>query len=59
MSYFIDEAHRNYNPKGCFLKNLIASDENAIKIALTGTPIIGEEYNTKDIFGDYIHTILL
>lgn len=54
--YFIDEAHRNYNPEGSFLKNLIASDENAIKIALTGTPIIGEGYNTKDIFGDYIHT---
>lgn len=54
--YFIDEAHRNYNPDGCFLKNLISSDSNAVKIALTGTPIISKEYNTKDIFGDYIHT---
>lgn len=54
--YFIDEAHRNYNAKGCFLKNLMSSDRNAIKIALTGTPIISKEYNTKDIFGDYIHT---
>lgn len=27
-----------------------------MKIALTGTPIISKEYNTKDIFGDYIHT---
>ena len=54
--YFIDEAHRNYSPDGCFLKNLISSDTNAIKIALTGTPIISKEYNTKDIFGDYIHT---
>ena len=54
--YFIDEAHRNYSPDGCFLKNLIQSDGNAVKIALTGTPIISREYNTKDIFGEYIHT---
>lgn len=54
--YFIDEAHRNYSPDGSFLKNLIFSDTNAVKIALTGTPIISKEYNTKDIFGDYIHT---
>lgn len=54
--YFIDEAHRNYSPDGCFLENLISSDSNAVKIALTGTPIISKEYNTKDIFGDYIHT---
>lgn len=54
--YFIDEAHRNYNPKGSFLKNLISSDENAVMIALTGTPIIQQDINTKDIFGDYIHT---
>lgn len=54
--YFIDEAHRNYSPNGSFLKNLISSDTNAVKIALTGTPIISKEYNTKDIFGDYIHT---
>ena len=56
--YFIDEAHRNYDPKGSFLKNLIASDVNAVKIALTGTPIITREenLNTKAIFGGYIHT---
>lgn len=54
--YFIDEAHRNYNPKGSFLNNLISSDESAIKIALTGTPIIQQDINTKDIFGEYIHT---
>ena len=54
--YFIDEARRNYSPDGSFLKNLISSDTNAVKIALTGTPIISKEYNTKDIFGDYIHT---
>lgn len=54
--YFIDEAHRNYNPHGSFLKQLMSSDTKAVKIALTGTPIISKEYNTKDIFGDYIHT---
>ena len=53
--YFMDEAHRSYNPKGSFLANLMASDREAIMIALTGTPLIGEEYNTKDVFGPYIH----
>ena len=24
-------------------------------IALTGTPLIGDGYNSKDVFGDYIH----
>lgn len=54
--YFIDEAHRDYNPAGCFLKTLIQSDPSAIRIALTGTPIISRDYRTTDIFGDYIHT---
>lgn len=53
--YFLDEAHRSYNPNGSFLANLMASDRGAIMIALTGTPLIGDGYNTKDIFGDYIH----
>ena len=53
--YFLDEAHRSYNPKGSFLANLMASDREAIIIALTGTPLIGEGYNSKDVFGDYIH----
>lgn len=53
--YFLDEAHRSYNPKGSFLANLLSSDRNGIYIGLTGTPLIGSEYNTKDIFGDYIH----
>lgn len=53
--YFLDEAHRSYNPNGSFLANLMASDRDAIMIALTGTPLIGDGYNTKDIFGDYIH----
>lgn len=38
--FFIDEAHRSYDPKGSFLANLYNSDKNAIKIALTGTPLI-------------------
>jgi type I site-specific restriction-modification system R (restriction) subunit len=53
--YFLDEVHRSYNPKGSFLANLEESDINAIKIGLTGTPLIGTDYNSKLIFGDYIH----
>lgn len=53
--YFLDEAHRSYKPTGSFLANLISSDRNAVMIALTGTPLIGEGYNTKDVFGAYIH----
>ena len=53
--YFMDEAHRSYNPKGSFLSYLQASDRQAIWIALTGTPLIGGGYNTKDVFGPYIH----
>lgn len=53
--YFMDEAHRSYNPKGSFLSNLMASDRNAVMIALTGTPLIGDGFNTKDVFGPYIH----
>ena len=53
--YFLDEAHRSYNPKGSFLANLMASDREAVMIALTGTPLIGGGYNSKDVFGDYIH----
>ncbi len=53
--YFLDEVHRSYNPKGSFLANLEQSDKNAIKIGLTGTPLLGTEYNSKTLFGDYIH----
>src|SRR5690606_2548868 len=28
---------------------------NAIKIGLTGTPLLGDEYNSRLLFGDYIH----
>ena len=54
--FIIDEAHRSYDPKGSFLANLLDSDRNAVRIALTGTPLIGDELKTTDIFGNYIHT---
>jgi len=54
--YFMDEAHRSYDPKGSFLSNLVASDRDAVMIALTGTPLIGNDRKTKDVFGGYIHT---
>jgi type I restriction enzyme R subunit len=65
--YFLDEAHRSYKPTGSFLSNLIASDRNAVMIALTGTPLIGtiydaegkpvagKKYDSKAVFGSYIH----
>lgn len=56
--FFIDEAHRSYNPKGSYLLNLLKSDQDAVKIALTGTPLLREvakQYDSKLIFGDYIH----
>ncbi len=65
--YFMDEAHRSYNPAGSFLANLFNSDKNAVLIALTGTPLLNAKvvdatgknktihFNSKDIFGSYIH----
>lgn len=56
--YFLDEAHRSYNPKGNYLANLINSDRGAVIIALTGTPLLKEvakEYDSKLLFGNYIH----
>ncbi len=69
--YFLDEVHRSYNPEGSFLANLNQSDRDAIKIGLTGTPLLNASiaggrdedgnatprvaYNSKLIFGDYIH----
>lgn len=54
--FFIDEAHRGYNPQGSFLANLLAADKDAIKIALTGTPLLKEERESWRVFGDYINT---
>jgi type I restriction enzyme, R subunit len=53
--YFLDEVHRSYNPQGSFLANLTQSDTQAIKIGLTGTPLLGDDCNSKLLFGDYIH----
>jgi len=56
--YFLDEAHRSYNPKGNYLANLMNSDKNAVIIALTGTPLLREvakEYDSKLLFGNYFH----
>jgi type I restriction enzyme R subunit len=53
--YFLDEVHRSYNPKGSFLSNLKESDSHAIRIGLTGTPLLGDEYNSRVLFGKYIH----
>lgn len=53
--YFLDEVHRSYDPKGSFLANLSQSDKNAIRIGLTGTPLLGNDYNSRTLFGDYIH----
>lgn len=49
--YFIDEAHRSYNPKGSSLANLYNSDVNSIKIALTGTPLIMYKKHQNDTDG--------
>ena len=53
--FIIDEAHRGYKPDGCFLANLFNADKNAVKIALTGTPILKEEKSSCSVFGDYFH----
>lgn len=56
--YFLDEAHRSYNPKGNYLANLINSDRSAVIIALTGTPLLKEvakDYDSKMLFGNYFH----
>lgn len=54
--FIMDEAHRGYKPGGCFLANLFEADTNAIKIALTGTPLLKEERASCKVFGDYFHT---
>ncbi|MFB1285031.1 DEAD/DEAH box helicase family protein [Helicobacter pylori] len=57
--FIIDEAHRSYDPKGCFYANLIECDRTAVKIALTGTPLLEDNMQdkaTKNTFGNYLHT---
>lgn len=38
------------------MANLLAADKDAIKIALTGTPLLKEERESWRVFGDYIDT---
>ena len=54
--FIIDEAHRGYKKEGSFLANLLEADKKAIKIALTGTPLLKVERESWRIFGNYIHT---
>ncbi|QVK06541.1 HsdR family type I site-specific deoxyribonuclease [Mycoplasma mycoides] len=54
--FILDEAHRSYTPQGTFLGNLLNVDRDAIKIALTGTPLLKKDKETWKIFGEYIHT---
>lgn len=56
--FFMDEAHREYKPGHSFLSSLISADRQAVRIALTGTPLIRQKggANTREVFGDYIHT---
>jgi len=65
--YFLDEVHRSYNPEGSFLANLKQSDPKAIRIGLTGTPLLTQkiasktekgkaiEFDSKLLFGKYLH----
>ncbi|GAA8172052.1 hypothetical protein HpDR147_07900 [Helicobacter pylori] len=57
--FIIDEAHRSYDPEGCFYANLIECDKTALKIALTGTPLLednAQDKATRNTFGNYLHT---
>ena len=54
--FILDEAHRGYKPGGCFLANLFDADQNAIKLALTGTPLLKEERSSCSVFGEYLST---
>lgn len=53
--YFLDEVHRSYKPSGSFLANLEQSDRQAIKIGLTGTPLLDKDSGTRALFGGYFH----
>ena len=53
--FFVDEAHRSYKQTGQFFKNLMLVDDNAIYIAMTGTPLLSKKERSNLKFGDYIH----
>ena len=48
--FIIDEAHRGYKLEGSFLDNLLDADKNAIKIALTGTPLLKEDNSSLQLY---------
>ncbi|MDR2082056.1 MAG: DEAD/DEAH box helicase family protein [Candidatus Ancillula trichonymphae] len=51
--FFLDEAHRSYDPRGSFLADLYNSDKNSIKkIALTETPLITYDEQVNDEEGE-------
>ncbi len=52
---FIDEAHRSYKTDGEFFKNLLLVDQDAVYVALTGTPLLSKKERSNLKFGDYIH----
>ena len=52
---FIDEAHRSYKTDGEFFKNLMLVDQDAVYVALTGTPLLSKKERSNLKFGDYIH----
>lgn len=53
--FFIDEAHRSYKMNGEFFKNLLLVDQDAVYVALTGTPLLSKKERSNLKFGDYIH----
>ena len=53
--FFIDEAHRSYKSTGEYFKNLMTCDNDAVYIALTGTPLLTKKERSNLKFGDYIH----
>lgn len=54
--FIMDEAHRGYKPGGCFLANLFDADQNSVKIALTGTPLLKSDCASSVVFQRYFHT---
>ena len=52
--YFLDEVHRSYNPKGSFLPTSRVRPQRHPHRP-TGTPLLGDAYNSKSLFGGYIH----
>lgn len=53
--FFIDEAHRSYARTGEYFKNLMIADQDAVFVALTGTPLLATKERSTMKFGEYIH----